>query len=873
MLLVRIVAVLLRVVLVVDLGHYSVLRPERERECLGRTGPCGGAVAARKDVAYGIGRSADCPVRAKRRERIGRESKVVERVALVPCPKRKVVERDECRGIGRRGIRSAVRRRHRASDDALRQIHRDFVPHAQHDLEGLRSHVRAILRRRSLDRVAVLDIARKHGIHRYAGRGAAAAEGQPGDAPRGGNAVRRNVALEADPCVRRARAKIPAAQIHACRGFLVNKHERTRPAGCHRRIGRAASRRKHDLRQKPVHHGHGPVDVVVLDQRRIRDGNGHAAGLEVRPPPNLYLRIRFVHAVDRRSKILIRIVVRHTCLGLFDHLVLGGHIRRECRLAGGIVVETRIPVAPARLRLVDVAREVFVHALGHQTRLRSRLRADARRDLDANRPFECPRRKHRTLAVFRKFKRQVRRAPLAVRVCQLDEDLAAVAAFQRQCSGGGIVRPHVHWHLESGRARRVVRRHGHRASRLRARRRHHDPQRILRPADEIPVVLEVPLGLHRVFRLPEDVRLLWHRHPRLARRHVGGRDREHLAVVGIYRFFAFSRIVLLEIRRIGVVGIALKSRGRHHEKLLRAEAAACGLEIVAYLGVERIDVGRADLHDDVGHHVVLRLGVVVGKHELPLRTFHRARLFVHPVSNRQDLSLRRIVVDAVDDVGHASRDLLVFAFQQILVAEELHELAGEVDERRAVRLVDARREEPVGTRRRVAADVVGARVALARSRNPRELRRAAGGEEHPLVKVRRTHVEHDPTIGYRRCIRRSGRRPIDLVGVVDHIHAEVAELRVRRLLRKRTTYRPRGKIPRYRAVLGRNSRHLVRRIRRRLDHRNRIRHRRLRVAGSGVAAVDVNGQIHLAKRQLRISRAVRFSGRNGKRRRYRDCGG
>ena len=369
-------------------------------------------------------------------------------------------------------------------------------------------------------------------------------------------------------------------------------------------------------------------------------------------------------------------------------------------------------------------------------------------------------------------------------------------------------------------------------------------------------MLEVPLGLHRVFRLPEDVRLLWHRHPRLARRHVGGRDREHLAVVGIYRFFAFSRIVLLEIRRIGVVGIALKSRSRHNEKLLRAEAAACGLEIVAYLGVERIDVGRADFHDDVGHHVVLRLGVVVCKHELSLRTLHRARLFVHPVAHRQELRLRRIVVDAVDDVGHASRDLLVFAFQQILVAEELHELAGEVDERRAVRLVDARREEPVGTRRRVAADVVGARVALARSRNPRELRRAAGGEEHPLVKVRRTHVEHDPPIGYRLSVSRSGRRPIDLVGVVDHIHAEVAELRVRRLLRKRTTYRPRGKIPRYRAVLGRNRRHLVRRIRRCLDHRNRIRHRRLRVAGSGVAAVDVNGQIHLAKRKLRIRRAV-----------------
>ena len=168
-------------------------------------------------------------------------------------------------------------------------------------------------------------------------------------------------------------------------------------------------------------------------------------------------------------------------------------------------------------------------------------------------------------------------------------------------------------------------------------------------------------------------------------------------MVGIGQLLALGGLVLLEIRRVGVVGVGRKPCGDDRIELVVRVAAAGGLQTVPDLGVERRHGRRTDLHDDVRDHVVLRLGIVVGEYELPLRTVYRARLRVHPVAHGQKLRLRRVVVEAVNDVGDAQRCLAVFALQEVRVAEELHELAGEVDERGIVGLIDPRREEPVRT--------------------------------------------------------------------------------------------------------------------------------------------------------------------------------
>ena len=431
-----------------------------------------------------------------------------------------------------------------------------------------------------------------------------------------------------------------------------------------------------------------------------------------------------------------------------------------------------------------------------------------------------------------------------------------MAALEGQLAAVGIVVPgDVRRHAEAGR-HHVVRGNDDGTSVRRARRRDHDAQGVLRPADEIVVVLEIPLRLHRVFSLPEDFRLPRHGHAGRTCRDVGGHDREELAVVGVGQLLALGGLVLLEIRRVGVVGVGRKPGGGNRIELAVRVAAAGGLQAVPDFGVERRHVRRADLHDDVRDHVVLRLRVVVGEHELPLRTLYRARLRVHAVAHGQKLRLRRVVVEAVDDVGDAWRHLAIFAPQQVGVAEELHELAGEVDERGVVGLVHPRREEPVRTGRRIAADRIGLRDRGARIRHPRHFRRAACCEDHPLVWIRRAKVEHDPAFGDRRRVRGNGRGPVDLPRSMRNVPAEVAELGVRRLLGKRPADRPRRKLPLHRRVLGRNRRHLLFGRRGRTNRRDRIHVRRLPEAGGAVAPIDVNGQVHLAKRELYVRRPV-----------------
>ena len=318
------------------------------------------------------------------------------------------------------------------------------------------------------------------------------------------------------------------------------------------------------------------------------------------------------------------------------------------------MVEPRVPVAAAGFWLVNVAGEVVVHPLRHRPRVGARLESDARRQLLADRPLEDPWRRHQLVVVSRQFDREIGRAAATALVRKLDENPAAALAVQRKRSPVGlVVRRNRRRHLEAGCRHHVVCGHVHGAARRRTARRHDDAQGIHRPADEIIVVLEVPLRPHRVFRLPEDFRFPRHGHAGRTRRHVRRRDGEHLAVVRVGQFLALFGLVLIEIRRIGVVGLALKPGGGDRIELVVRIATAGRLQAVADLGVERGDVRRADLHDDVRNHVVFRLRVVVGEHELALRTVDRARLLVHVVTHRQKLRVRRIVVDAVNDVGDA----------------------------------------------------------------------------------------------------------------------------------------------------------------------------------------------------------------------------
>ena len=864
-LLVRVVADLAPVVLVVDFGGHAVLRPELQLERPGSARAGDGAVVARQHVAGVVRRGADRPVAAERRKVVGGEAEVVEGV-VVAVADREIVERHEGRGVARGGVGRAVGHRHAPPHDGAGNRDLDTRPLAGLDRMGARRH--AVRRKRHLEAVRAVGL--EHRLDHDVARRAGIAETPPGETAGRRVAVRRHVARESEDRRRRVGREQPAAEIDGRRRVRLDEQERAPAAGGHRRIGRAELGRERDFRQEPGHLRRIPRHPVVLHERRIADRNGHPLRLEVRAPPHLDLRVVHpVDAVDRRLERREGIgfgIIRHIRLHVPDRRHAVGQDAR----AAGTVVEARVPVAPQGLRLVDEAGEIVVHALGHRARLRTRFEADARRQFNADGPLEDGRSRNRRVAVVRQLDREIRRAAVPVLVREPDEDLAAMPALEGKFPRVGVVGGRdVRRQPEAGR-RHVVRRQGDGAARRRACRRHDDAKRFLRPADEIPVVLEGPLRLHRVFRLPEDVGLPRHGHAGCARRDVRRRDGEHLVVVRIGQLLALGGGILLQIRRIGVVVLARGAGGDDRVEPLRAEAAPGGLQALADLGVQRRHVRRTDLHDDVRDHVVLRLGVVVGQHELPLRAVDRARLLVRAVADGEHLRRGRVVVDAVDDVGDAGRGLGVFALQEVRVAEELHELAREVDERGGVGLVHARREDAVGTRRRRAADIVGLRDGGSARADPGHFRGAARGEDHALVAVRRAIVEDDAPVGDGRGVRGGGRRPVDLVRIERDVGAEVAELGVRRLLGERPSDRPRRQFPLHRGVLGRNDRHLLAGRRRRFDGRDRIRHRRLRVAGAAAVRVDVDGQLHLAEREIRVRRPVgkRRKGAQQKRNRH-----
>ncbi len=98
-------------------------------------------------------------------------------------------------------------------------------------------------------------------------------------------------------------------------------------------------------------------------------------------------------------------------------------------------------------------------------------------------------------------------------------------------------------------------------------------------------------------------------------------------------------------------------------------------------------------------HVILRLGVVVCENKLALWAVNRFRHWIHLVANCEHLCLGWVVIKTIDDISDSWSCLAIFASEDIRVAEELDELAGEVDERGVVGLVHPRREEPIWTRR------------------------------------------------------------------------------------------------------------------------------------------------------------------------------
>ena len=522
------------------------------------------------------------------------------------------------------------------------------------------------------------------------------------------------------------------------------------------------------------------------------------------------------------------------------------------------MVEPRVPVAARRFRQVDEARELVVHALGHRPRVQSGLDPEARLDLDADRPVDGPGRRHRLVPVVRHLHRHVPRASGAAVVGEANEDLAAVPAAERDFARLLIHgRRNVLGHAEHGR-NRVVGRHQERASGRRVRRGDHDADRIRRPADEVPVVLEVPARLHRVGGLPVDVGLPRHGDAIRAGGHVRRRDGEDLAVVRIRHLLAFRCGVLLEVRRIRVGGILRKPGGHDGVEVRGAVPATGRLQRVADFGVHRVDRRRAHLHYDVRDHVVLRLRVVVGEHELPLRTFHGPGRLVYRVAERQHLGHRRIVVEAVHDVRHARRRRLPAARKQLAVAEELHELAREVDKRRRVRLVRARGEDPVRARRRHGADLESLLLAGSVLPHPRHRSGAARNEHQPLAGILRPGVEGDASRRDRLGV--CGNRLLPVEGIfVGDVLAEVSDSRVRLLFRERAPGSPRGERPGRLHVLDGGCGHRRLGGHRGACSRNRIGRNRLHELAAGVAR-HPRRQAHLAERELRVRRRIRESG-------------
>ena len=268
------------------------------------------------------------------------------------------------------------------------------------------------------------------------------------------------------------------------------------------------------------------------------------------------------------------------------------------------MVEARVPVATGRGRGVDVAGKRLVH---EPRRAFGRSGGDARehRRLESDRPVRddrasAGRGEHFLVRAVARLHRQIPRDVLRVRH-DLQEELAFAVyghlarrrfRFRDQRIGG----------LVAQNLRGVVGRDRPLEAGLRGIVRNDEPVGVVRPGDEVPVVLERPHHAHRVGRLPVDVDLPRHRHVQgAARRLVGRRDCVDLAVVFVREFLALRRGELLDVGRVGVV--AAGDFGAFVDDALEVgdvPAASDRTQLGADRRLERVHGRRRDLDDNGG---------------------------------------------------------------------------------------------------------------------------------------------------------------------------------------------------------------------------------------------------------------------------------
>ena len=202
--------------------------------------------------------------------------------------------------------------------------------------------------------------------------------------------------------------------------------------------------------------------------------------------------------------------------------------------------------------------------------------------------------------------------------------------------------------------------------------------------------------------------------------------------------------------------------GRSGAQTLGAVAAAVGAERAADLALHAVHGGAADLDDLHVQDPLVEAGVVVGHDDLPLQLAVGVEHLGGGVEGEAgDDAVGEHLLDAGGGVGVDTVDGL----QQLVGAEELHELAREVDGRGVVgvvRPVDAARTAGAGRR-----DHVGHRELRAAGEDPGEDAGAAERDEEAAV----GGVEEEAlgVVGEEAVV---GRGPVDVLRRLDDV-AEV----------------------------------------------------------------------------------------------------
>ena len=315
----------------------------------------------------------------------------------------------------------------------------------------------------------------------------------------------------------------------------------------------------------------------------------------------------------------------------------------------------------------------------------------------------------------------------------------------------------------------------------------HEHGRVLRPVALVVVELERPLDLHLVRLHPVDLGV-----PAAVHR---GTERIDVAVL---RTVGVEPLVLVEV-------FAAVVRWRRHARAGpesgRVVAASVRPERAADLAGEDVDLRTADLDRLDVQQVVVRPRVVVGHHDLALELavgVEEVRGLVE-VESGDDR-----VRDHLLDAGRRDRLVPVARREYLGIAEELHELAREVDAGGVVGLVgpvDAARTPLAGR-----GDDVGHLDFVAVRQHPGERKRSAGGDIDGLSR----RVEKELLVGHQAGVDVGeetlvGRRPVDAGGRIELVADVVLRLGpLQREARLRRGHRHPGQ------ARGRDGRHGVR---------------------------------------------------------------